>query len=954
MRVRRKNHVFAAWMLAGVFYTYVPAHADPLFDRFVDPPISAHPWARWWWPGGAVQDDELRREIDLLKQSGFAGAEIQSFKVNLPHLTPEELSRIDDYANLAFFAHLAAAAAEAKAHGLQIDDTFGSAWPSGGGFAVTPELALDELTMSATGLDAPATGPIKVALPTRTPKFPPAFSTFDARIRDPRAADWLARFDARQDLVAIIAVKGTAPMLGSHGFPYYPWSNVQAPGALVPGSAVDLTHKLKPDGTLDWAPPSGHWEILAFKRYAVDQSIGAAAGAGPQLVLDHFNKAAFDAHAHRVGDPLDALPPAAHAGLRATFVDSLEIFPDIYWSDGFLDQFRQRRGYDLTPYLPLILQPGWMEAWTSHYSPPYFDMPDIGERVRADYRQTVSDLMIENFVQPFADWNHAHHLLSRYQAHGAPVDILKAYGLADMPETEDLMASADTHFLRLARSAADLYGRGLVSSESLCWRSHPFDITPSQWRQRADLLFASGVTQIVEHGFPYTLHPEQWPGWHPFGPSSFTPGFSSFLNPANPFWAAIPDLNRYIARMQSLLRAGRNDVRVALYYGEMGYYPGIEDQGANAHKPGEDLLAGGYDYDRINEDALTLSHMESGALVTPGGAHFRAIVVPPVTALPVATARALAQYARHGLKLVFIDKLPAESRGFLDHAHRDTEVQGFLADAMTHGGQIVAAASSSAALRAAGVTPNLTFVKDTVLFTEKQYGTRTAYFLHNDSIEPRQVEFTTQAKGGAERWDAWTGTRAPMPLGQAPGDVARVSLELDAGKSALIVFDPQFTPATPEAPVPQRTIDIDAGGWSLMVDGHGHLGRKVQTNMTLPSLTNWRDVPELADFAGQGTYHRNLTIDPALLGPGRHILLDLGTVHDIAALRVNGVALPLLIEAPYVADITNLAKGGDNLLEVAVSNALQNAMTDPHKPGFRALKAQPAGLIGPVRLLSTD
>ena len=942
-------------MLAAALCACSPAQGDALFDLFVDPPSSAHPWARWWWPGGAVQDDELRREIRLLKQSGFAGAEIQPFNVNLPHLAPEELARINDYANPAFFAHLAAAAAEAHAQGLQIDDTFGSAWPSGGGFAVTPELALGELTMSVTNLDAPTASAIKVDIPPRTRKFLPAFSTVDPRIRDPRVADWPARFDARQGLVAIIAVKGSAPVLGAHGFPSYPWHDVSQPGALEPGSAVNLTHKLRPDGTVDWSPPPGHWQILAFKHYAVDASIGGGVGAGPQLVLDHFSKDAFDAHARRVGDPLDAIPPAAHAGLRATFVDSLEIFPDIYWSDGFLDAFRSWRGYDLTPYLPLIVQPGWMEAWTSHYSPPYFDMPDIGERVRADYRQTVSDLMIENFVRPFVGWNHAHHLLSRYQAHGAPVDILKAYGLADMPETEDLMASADTHFLRLARSAADLYGRDLVSAESLCWRGHPFDITPAQWRQRADLLFVSGVTQIVEHGVPYTLHPEQWPGWHPFGPSAFTPGFSSFLNPANPFWAAVPELNRYIARMQTLLRAGRNDVRVALYYGDIGYYPGIEDHGADAHLPGKALMAGGYDYDRINDDALSLSHMENGALVTPGGVHFGAIVVPPARALPVATARTLANYAHQGLKLVFIDQLPDESRGLQDHGLRDAEVKGLLGDVMAHGGQVVPAAGTGDALRKAGVKPNLTFSKNVVLFNEKQYSDRVAYFLHNEGTALQHVEFTTDAKGGAERWDAWNGTRASIPVEQSPGQGTRVSVDLDSGKSALIVFDSRAAPATAQPqPQPQRVTKMDGAGWNLAVDGHGHLGRKVQTRMALLSLTDWRDMADLADIAGQGTYRRHMTIDPAQLGHGKRVLLDLGTVHDIAALRVNGVPFPLLVEAPYVTDITSVAKGGDNLLEVTVSNALQNAMIDLHKSGFRSLKSQPAGLIGPVTLQVQD
>ena len=952
MTHRRSPHRLAASCLLLAMYSGIAASADTLFDGFANPPISAHPWARWWWPGGAVQDTELRREIDLLKQAGFGGAEIQAFIVNLPHMTGDELKQLNEYATPAFFSHVAVAAAKARTQGLQIDATFGSAWPSGGGFSITPELALGELTMSQASVEGPAAAPIRIVIPKQTRKMTPAFSTFDPRNRDPGFADWKARFDARQHLIAVVAVKGTGPTFASHGVPFYPWSNVQQPGALVPGSAIVLTDKLQADGMLDWSPPPGAWQILTFKQEAVDQGILAAAGQGPQLVLDHFNKTAFDAHARRVGDPLDGV--SDHAQMRATFIDSLETFPDLYWSDSFLDAFRQRRGYDLTPYLPLIVQPGWMEAWTSHYSAPYYDMGDLGDRVRADYRQTLSDLMIENFTSPFVAWNHAHHLQARYQAHGAPVDILRAYGLADMPETEDLMASADTHFLRLARSAADLYGRKLVSSESLCWIGHPYDITPAQWRQRADLLFVSGVTQIVEHGFPYRLHAEQWPGWYPFGASAFTPGFSSPFLETNPFWVAVPAFNGYIARMQSLLRATQNDVRVAVFYGEIGYYPGIEDQGSNAHVPGKALLAGGYDYDRINDDALRLSHVEGGVLVSPGGARFSAVVVPPIHALPVETARALAGFARQGLKIVFLDTLPDEDRGLADRAQRDQQVKDLLADLMAHGGKVFPASEAGMALRAAGVAPNLTFAKDTVLFIEKHAGTRTFYFLHNDSDEPRHVDVTMQATGSGEVWDAWNGTRASLPVQPAASGGTRVVLELPAGKSALIALDPGAAPVAAQTLSTGQVVNVADAGWTLSMDARGQSGRTITTSLPLDTLKDWRDLPGLADAAGQGIYRRALHIEPNLLRHGGRILLDLGEVHDIASVELNGTSGPLLIETPYRADITAMAKPGDNVLKVTVANPLQNAMLDPRKAGLRSLKLRPAGLIGPVSLRVED
>lgn len=134
--------------------------------------------------------------------------------------------------------------------------------------------------------------------------------------------------------------------------PFLRSSVVKAAGKADGVEGVVVTDKLRPDGVLDWIPSSdGNWQIVVFKQFVVDSPVLAGVGAGPQLVLDHFKRAAFEAHARRVGDPLAPGGVPARA-LRATFVDSLELMPDPYWSEDLLAQFMARRGYDLTPYLP--------------------------------------------------------------------------------------------------------------------------------------------------------------------------------------------------------------------------------------------------------------------------------------------------------------------------------------------------------------------------------------------------------------------------------------------------------------------------------------------------------------------------------------------------------------------------------------------------------------------------
>jgi hypothetical protein len=933
--------------------TPTSARSDALDEAFKAPPPAARPYARWWWPGGAVEDPELIREIELMARSGFGGAEIQAFNPGITDLRPAERLHVNDYANPAFFAHVRIAAQAAERSGFKLDYTFGSAWPSGGGLAVTPELALVELTQAITEVSGGVSEPIKVAIPARSRKLG-AMNSLDARNRDPRAAGWRDRLNARQKIVAVIAVPGQPPQLKprpKEGLQLFPWSDVARSGQIDMAKAVVLTDKLQADGTLDWTPPPGRWQVFVFKQYAVDSSVLAGVGEGPQLVLDHLRRDAFQAHAQRVGDPLIKGPLTAGKSLNATFVDSLELMQDLPWTDEFLAEFRRRRGYDLTPYLPLILQPGWMQAWNEHYSPPYFGDDLMGERVRADYRLTVSDLQLENFWRPFVAWNHAHGLKARIQVHGASVDTLKAYGLADIPETEDLGSGGDPIFMRMARSAADLYGRRMVSAESFVWPGEAYEVTPAKMRQRADLLFAGGVNRIVFHGYPYVRQTSTWPGWHPFAPGVFGDGFSTHYNERNPIFAAAPALNTYIARTQAVLQSGRNVVPVALFLGEIGYYHGLESKGDAQHDLAKSLIEHGYDSDRINADALADARVRDGQLVTAGGARYQVLVLPPVTALRVETAEHIARLAAKGLKVIYTDATPQREEGLFDAQARDRRVLAAMSASMTAGARVVPAATAPDALAAAGVAPNLKFQDETALFVERALGRRRIVFLHNRQERARSVTFTVQVKGRAEAWDAWTGEKTAVPsLASTAGST--VTVNMPAGGSALIVFDPA-KPALAQASAlaESELMTLPNEGWSLQVDGHRSKNQVEVWSTPSAVLGDWRSSPQLATFAGKATYARTVNIDA--LAPGGRTLLDLGEVHDLAEVRVNGVAFGPLI-GPFRADVSAALRRGENHIEILVMTTPNNALVDPSKPALKTLTSKPAGLVGPIRLLQQE
>jgi len=574
---------------------------------------------RWWWPGGDVTVDELRREVRVLDEAGFGGAEIQAFRIGLKTDVPADVAaRVNDYPTPSFYGKVRAAAEEARDRGLFLDLTLGSGWPFGGGEVITPELASIELRFTRKSLSGPSHFHDRIVLPPPRPTAGMNLAHLSGLTSEALPSGWQERLRARTRIVAIMALSGTEPvveMKEAEGLSPAPEPVVKTPGSLDPRSVKLLTERIQPDGTLDWEVPEGQWQLFLFFQQPVNTRVIGGVGAGPQLVLDHMNGAALAAHLKRLSEA--AVPEiGSYYGktLRAGFCDSLEVEAENYWTDTFLSEFHKRRGYDLTPWLPFIATPGRGDPYGLHQSAPWFDGPDAA-RIRQDYWQTVSDLWIDNFFAPLHDWLHAQGLVARIQAHGAPVDLLKAYGLADIPETEQLYADGRMEFLKAASSAAHVYGREVVSAESFVHFGQAYKSTTESLERDANRLIAAGVNQIIYHGFPYVYLDRPEPGWHPFvDPASFSDHFNDHNTK---IWPAVPTLNAYISRLQVVARRAHPVARYALYVPDLDY-------SRWADGPNRATV----DYDYINDEVLAKSKVRDGKLVAPSGAAYQTLVLP--------------------------------------------------------------------------------------------------------------------------------------------------------------------------------------------------------------------------------------------------------------------------------------------------------------------------------------
>jgi len=943
--MKLQSLILAAALTFGVSTARPAEQGDALRLSFENPPVAARPMTRWWWPGAAVSREEVIREIGALADAGFGGAEIQPMVANLAGITPSEYAAMHDYPSPTFFSSVAAAAEAAQSRGMSVDYTFGSGWPTGGE-AITAALASVELTMARVEIAGPQTRPITLPRPPRTNRIGTMMQQIPGAPR--LDAGTQRAVEERGRIVAIVAVRGssptTTPYREASPLTGAAWPSVITPGQLTAGSALVLTDRVRPDGTVDWRPPAGIWQLLVFRQYVADIRVLGAVGQGSQLVADHFARAAFDAHAKLVGDPL--IPQVKQYighGFTSIFLDSLELPADLFWTDRFLEEFKRRRGYDLTPYLPLIVHPGWHAAYSTQRSAPMYEMDDIGPRIRADYRQTVSDLIIENFYQPAVEWAHRHGVTARIQAHGIPGDLLRAYGVADIPETEDMSGARNQHMLRTARSAADIYGRRVVSAESFAMISRPYEFSPENLKRWSDALFAAGVNQIWMHGFAYSFHGDRWPGWYPFATSAFSPGFSSMINEANPQWAVMPTLNRYIARMQAVLQSTQSDVPVAIY---TSFVDDLPDDAAGAAL-GDSLRARGFDYDQINADGILQSRVVNKRLITPGNTSYAALVLRNAIRLRAEVAEQLAKFARDGLRVVFVGSTPEREEGFADAAARDARVRSAVGSIE---GKIVAGQEGLAdALIHAGVGPNLTFVVGRADFIAKRSGSRRFLFLRSDDEAPKKVSFITDASGGAQLWDAVNGSVQPLEVTRNSSGI-RVDLTLPRYGAALIALDT-------EAPIVERKatsgsadrgeLTVGTAGWHLRLQGHGSEGRERRLDFNWPALRDWRNVEELADFAGVGTYATTVELDRSWRRGGR-VLLDVGDAYESVIVIVNDRRFEPPLVRPFVVDVTEAVRAGKNRISIQVMNAPHNALVQsqngqvPHR--------LPSGLLGPVRL----
>ncbi len=267
---------------------------------------------------------------------------------------------------------------------------------------------------------------------------------------------------------------------------------------------IDLSTKLRKDGTLECALPEGRWKINRYVCTNLGVPLKRPSPNSDGLMCDHFGAEATVAHLQHFIDRLGPRIDLGNSALKYLYNDSYEIRGPV-WTPLLREEFIAWRGYDPVPFLPVLDGKTVIN-------------PEVSERFRFDFDMTLSDLAIENHYRKGVEFCGEYGL--GYQAEGGgpgpplhqvPVESIRSLGSLTVPRGEFWHNDAgridnegfNSHwFVKGIASAAHLYDQTFVEAESftstIIWQDGCFDLKPT-----ADQAFCEGLNRIVFHTSPH-------------------------------------------------------------------------------------------------------------------------------------------------------------------------------------------------------------------------------------------------------------------------------------------------------------------------------------------------------------------------------------------------------------------------------------------------------------------
>ena len=748
------------------------------------------------------------------------------------------------------------------------------------------------------------------------------------------------------------------------------------------GKTTDITNKISSEGKLNWKTSKGSdYKLIALFAGKTFQMVKRAAPGGEGFVLNHYDKDAVMRYLSKYDKAFaqNNTPFPEHF-----FNDSYEV-NGADWTTDLLEQFEKRKAYKLQNYFPELLADGATET---------------SNRVISDYRETLGDLLKENFTQTWTEWAHSHNAKTRNQAHGSPANLFDLYAAVDVPECESfgitdfdipflrkdsirIKNDGDPTVLKYASSAAHITGKKYVSSETFTWLTEHFRTSLSQCKPEIDQMFASGVNRVYFHGTTYSPQDAVWPGWKFYA--------SVDMSLTNPFWKDAPVFFEYISRVQSFLQKGKPDNDFLLYlpiydiWDEQrgSYYTAFSIHGLRNRLPKfceavEKITGFGYGLDYISDYYLKNTTVENGQLKTIGGVYYKALILPAVRLIPLETMGKIKKLSELGATIIFFDNYPSDVPGLFKLKERRKKFDNLMKQFpkidsfnkvfswKSGKGTIITGNDYREMLAISGVVEEQFVSELKGQLIRRSDETGYCYFftmLANNPVD-EWVNLSVNAKS-ALFFDPMTGKTGNATLREHKGKT-QVYMQLRPGESIILkTFTELIIESQPWIYYQPAGKFIELkNGWALdFIDSDP----VIKDTFKLDSLCSWTELnnEDLKINRGAGRYKITFNFKKE---KGNEYRLCLGDVRESARIKVNENNARTLVAVPFETNIGEFLYDGENTIEIEVTNLPANRIADYDRQGvewrifkeinfvsitykdtrFDGWEIVPSGLLGPV------
>ena len=689
--------------------------------------------------------------------------------------------------------------------------------------------------------------------------------------------------------------------------------------AILLSSVIDVTAMVDGNDFLNWKAPKGTWKIYRFGYTLTGKENHPASPEATGLEVSKIDKQAFtdflEYYLNSYREATGGL--TGKRGIHYLLIDSYEAGWET-WCARMPQEFEQRRGYSLMPWLPVL-------------TGEIIGSAEQSEEFLYDWRRTIGELIQECMYENAARIAREHGMETYFESHENGrlylADGMSVKSQTDIPmaamwtipkgaKADNSSASMAESDIRESASVAHLYGKRFVATESMTangMTGGAYSYYPGNLKATADLEMASGTNRFVIHESAHQPVDDKKPG---LGLMIYGQWFNRHET-----WAEMAKAwTDYLARSSYMLQQGRNVADVLYYYGEDDV---ITSLFAHEHP----AVPPGYNFDYLNKDALL-------GLITYDGEHF---VTPSGN-----------QYSL----LIVSEKC----------RHMSEAVRAKLAALQQQGAPVIDEKTYSKEL------PLITFVPDVTTddmsqlrFVHRSTDDSEIYWLNNRAEVPKSCDVTFRVSGLTPTlWHPETGDieevsyemkdgKTVVHLNMLPGDAFFVVFQGEAWSQSNTVFE--------EPVIPLQQIDTP---WTVHFDEQWG----GPASIVFPRLISYTesDDPGIKYYSGTAVYENSFTVTDKELDNGT-FLLDLGEVGCMAQVTLNGKELGTLWKAPYQVVINEAVQIGENRLVIKVANQWVNRIIGDLQPDCSKkytytpadfYKADspllPAGLMGPVTL----